>query len=112
MAPTAESLFGNNPWIANPGGTGPGCTYSYNQVYFATPQTAAIVAQMLGGTVVPQNALTPSGPFTQNQPNQMVQLPNGRLVNAGLIADMYNHGYTQSTVNQMVAAETTGDTMV
>ena len=72
----------------------------------------ATVAQMLGGTVVPMNALTPSGPFVQNQPNQMVQLPNGRVVNAGLIADMYNHGYTQQQVNQMVTAETTGDTMV
>ena len=108
MAPTAQSLFGASPWIANPGGTGPGVSYSYNPIYFATPQTAATVAQMLGGTVVATDALTPSGPFVQNQPNQMVQLPNGGLVNAGLIADMYNHGYTQQTVNQMVAAEVSG----
>src|ERR1039458_157168 len=84
MAPTAQSLFGASPWIANPGGTGPGVSYSYNPIYFATPQTAARVAQMLGGTVVATDALTPNGPFVQNQPNQMVQLPNGRLGNAGL----------------------------
>jgi len=112
MAPTAQSLFGNNPWITNAGGTGPGASYSYNPSYFATPQTAAKVAQMLGGTVVAQNAITPSGPFVQNQPNEMVQLANGRLVNAGLIADMYNHGYTQQTVDQMVSAEVTGTFMV
>jgi hypothetical protein len=112
MAPTAQSLFGNNPWIASPGGTGPGGGYNYNPSYFATPQTAAKVAQMLGGTVVAQNALTPGGPFVQNQPNQMVQLPNGRMVNAGLIADMYNHGYTQQTVDQMVSAEVSGSLMV
>jgi hypothetical protein len=112
MAPTAQSLFGNNPWITNAGGTGPGAPYSYNQSYFATPQTAATVAKMLGGTVVEQNALTPGGPFVQNQPNQMVQLPNGRTVNAGLIADMYNHGYTQQTVDSMVSAEVNGTFMV
>ena len=112
MAPTAQSLFGDNPWVTDPGGSGLGCSYSYNPIYFATPQTAAKVAQMLGGTVVAQNALTPSGPFAQNQPNQMVQLPNGRLVNAGLIANMFNHGYTQQTVDQMLAAETSGSIIV
>ena len=105
MAPTAQSLFGDAPWITNAGGSGAGVTYKYNPIYFATPQTAAKVAQMLGGTVVAENALTPSGPFAQNQPNQMVQLPSGKLVNAGLIADMYNHGYTQQMVDKMLASE-------
>src|ERR1019366_6277189 len=35
-APTAQSLFGANPWIANAGGSGPNGSYSYNQYYFAT----------------------------------------------------------------------------
>ena len=112
MAPTAQSLFGDNPWITNAGGTGPGGSYHYNPSYFATPATAAKVAQMLGGTVMAQDALTPGGPFIQNQPNQMVQLPNGRTVNAGLIADMYNHGYSQQTVDQMVSAEVSGTFIV
>lgn len=105
--PTAESVFGANPWIANPGGVGPnGVTYGYNPLYFATPATAAKVAQMLGGKVVEINAMTGNGsPFVQNQPNQMVQLPNGGMLNAGLIASFYNHGYPQSYINMLVANE-------
>jgi hypothetical protein len=105
-APTAESLFGPNPWMQNPGGIAPnGVTYGYNPYYFATAQTAAKVAQMVGGTVVQANAITPYGPFQQNQPNFLVQLPNGRQINAGLFASFYDHGYTQDFVNKLVAAE-------
>jgi hypothetical protein len=111
MAPTAQSLFGANPWSTDAGGTGPGGSYSYNHYYFATPATAAKVAQMLGGTVVTQDAITPYGPFKQNQTNQMVQMPDGRLINAGLVAGFYDHGYTQTTVDKMIAAEVRGDGM-
>ncbi len=106
-APTAESVFGPNPWIRNPTGMGPdGGIYSYNPYYFATPQTAAKVAQMVGGTVVQTNAFTPQGgPFAQMQPNQMVQLPDGRMINPGLVASFYTHGYPQSYINQLVSAE-------
>ena len=105
-APTAQSLFGPNPWMTNPGGVGPnGVSYSYNPYYFATAQTAAKVAQMVGGAVVQQNAITPYGPFPQNQPNYMVQLPNGRQINAGLFASFYDHGYTQDFVNRLVTSE-------
>jgi hypothetical protein len=104
--PTAESVFGPNPWIANPGGQAPnGVTYGYNPIYFATPATAAKVAQMVGGKVVATNAITPFGPFTQNQQNQMVQLPSGKMINAGIIADFYNHGYSQQYINMMVSNE-------
>ena len=104
--PTAESVFGANPWITNPGGQAPnGVTYGFNPIYFATPATAAKVAQMVGGKVVATNAITPFGPFTQNQPNQMVQLPNGRMINAGIIASLYNHGYSQQYINTLVANE-------
>jgi len=105
-APTAQSIFGPNPWMTNPGGAGPnGVTYSYNPYYFATADTAAKVAQMVGGTVVESNALTPYGPFQQNQPNYLVQLPNGRQINAGLFASFFDHGYTQDFVNRLVASE-------
>jgi hypothetical protein len=104
--PTAQSVFGPQPWIANPGGQAPnGVTYGFNPIYFATPATAAKVAQMLGGKVVATNAITPFGPFTQNQQNQMVQLPNGKTLNAGIIADIYNHGYSQQQINMMVSNE-------
>jgi hypothetical protein len=111
LAPTAQSLFGANPWITDAGGTGPNGSYSYNQYYFATPETAATVAQMLGGKVVTADAITPDGPFTQNEANQMVQMPDGRLINAGLVAGFYDHGYTQQTVDKMIAAEVSGNTM-
>jgi hypothetical protein len=105
--PTAESVFGSNPWETNPTGTGPTGTYTYNPYYFATPQTAADVAAMVGGTVVAFNALGgPSGnPFVQSQPNEMVRLSNGAMINPGLVASFYTHGYPLSMVNQMVANE-------
>ncbi len=109
MAPTAESLFGPSPWVSNAGGTGPNGDYSYNRCYFATPATAAKVAQMLGGSVVKADAITPYGPFRQNQSNLMVQMPNGRLINAGLVAGFYDHGYTQQAVDAMIASETRGE---
>jgi len=104
--PTVQSVFGANPWLADPTGTGPTGTYTYNPCYFATPQTAATVASMLGGTVVSLNTCSTAGSmYVQNQPNEMVQLPNGKLINPGLVAEFYTHGYPQSMVNQMIANE-------
>jgi hypothetical protein len=103
--PTIQSVFGADPWVTNAGGSGAGGAWNYNPIYFATPQAAQIVAQMLGGTVVAVNAITTAGgPLMQNQPNQMVQLPNGAQINAGLVADLFNHGYPQSYINQELAA--------
>jgi hypothetical protein len=108
MAPSAQSLFGPNPWSNTAGGSGPNGSYGYNKYYFASPETAAKVAQMLGGKVVTANDLTPYGPFVQNQPNQMVQMPDGRLINAGIIASYYDHGWSQQTVDALVSCETGG----
>jgi hypothetical protein len=106
-SPTAESVFGASPWLANPTGVGPNNTsYGYNPFYFGSPDTAAKVAQMVGGTVVQSNQFTGTGgAFTQQQPNQMVQLPDGRMINPGLIASFYTHGYPQSYVDTLVANE-------
>ena len=111
LAPTAQSLFGAHPWSACAGGTGPAGSFSYNPYYFATPATAAKVAQMLGGKVVAMNDITPLGPFQQSEPNLMIQMPDGRLINAGLVAGFYDHGFTQQTVDKMIAAEVSGNTM-
>ena len=80
-------------------------SYGYNSYYFATPATAQVVANMLGGTVVASNDITSAlgSPFAQSQPNLMVELPNGAQVNAGLVAQIYTHGYPQTTINQMIA---------
>ena len=107
--PTAESVFGANPWITNPTGTAPdGSTYGYNPLYFATPATAAKIAQLVGGTVVPSNQLASLGGFAQQQPNQMVQLSNGTLINAGLVASFYNRGLSQACIDQMIQNEIQG----
>ena len=100
-------MFGPNPWMSNPTGIGPnGVAFNYNQYYFATPQTAATVANMVGGKVVQTNQFTPSGgAFLQQQPNYMVQLPDGRMINPGLVASFYTHGYPQSYIDMMVACE-------
>jgi hypothetical protein len=107
----AGPLFGANPWVTDPTGSGPGGgVTNYNPIYFATPQTAQTVAQMVGGTVVSTQVFTPSpgSPFQQDQPNLMVQLPNGGLINPGLVADIYTHGWNQTFVNQQVANEVAG----
>jgi len=83
--------------------------YSFNPFYFASPETAAKVAQMVGGTVVQSSELTLSGgPFQQQQENQMVRLSNGRLINPGLVASFYTHGYPQSYIDRMIACEVQG----
>jgi hypothetical protein len=88
---------------------GPAGTYTYNPEYFATPQTAATVASIVGGRVVQVDDM--GGPsanrFVQSQPNEMVQLANGAMINPGLVASFYTHGYPQSMVNQMIANEVT-----
>ena len=84
--PTPESAFGDNPWMANPTGSGLGQSWGYNPQYFATAQTAQTVANMVGGTVVQANEMAPNGPLGQDQPNEMVKLPNGGMINPGLVA--------------------------
>ena len=109
-APTPESAFGASPWLANPVGKNPdGSLFGYNPWYFATPGAAAQVAQMLGGRVVASNEFTaPGSPFIQQQPNLMVQMPDGRMINAGLVASFYAHGYPQSYINTLIAAQING----
>jgi hypothetical protein len=108
-APTVESVFGEKPWMDSPAGSGPnGESWSYNPVYFATKQTAEKVAALVGGKVVEKNALTPYGPLQQGVANQMVELPNGRLINAGLFATLYTHGFNQTTLDRFIQIEING----
>jgi hypothetical protein len=102
--PTLDSVFGSQPFLADPGGTGPrGTSWNYNPIYFATQATAEKVASMIGGTVVEENAIVTGGPFKQTAPNEMIQLADGTTVNAGLIANFFNHGYPQSYINSLLA---------
>jgi hypothetical protein len=96
--------------MADPTGTGPnGSSYNYNPIYFATAATAAEVAQIVGGTVVTNNQLAGGGGFLQDQPNEMIQLPDGALLNAGVVASFYTHGYPQSYIDQMISDEAGGN---
>jgi hypothetical protein len=105
--PTLESVFGtSNAFVSNPGGVAPnGVTYNYNPEYFATRETADKLAEMYGGKVVEMNAITPYGPFQQNQKNEMIQFSNGNVVNAGILASYYNRGYTQDYIDKSIAKE-------
>jgi hypothetical protein len=102
--PTAESVFGPNVFLANPTESLPGGgLLSLNPLWFATPATAATVAQMLGGTVVESNDFTSAtSPVQQQQPNALVQLPDGQRINAGWVASLYTHGLPQSYIDQMI----------
>jgi hypothetical protein len=107
-APTPQSVFGPSVWMTNPIGLNPdGSTFQYNPIYFATQSTAEIVAKMIGGTVVADNEFTqPAGNvFVQQQPNYMVKMPNGAMINPGLVASFYSFGFSQSQINTMVAQE-------
>jgi hypothetical protein len=105
--PTAESVFGPNVWMTDPIGLTPdGSSFGYNPFYFATQSTAQTVAQMVGGTVVAKNMFTqPGNAFVQQQPNYMVQMPNGALINPGLVASFYTLGFPQSQINTMIGQE-------
>lgn len=102
--PSVESVFGANPWLTSATGHSSAFgTYSYNPKYFATKQTAEKVAQLLGGTVVERNAIVGNdGPFIQDQPNYMVQLPNGHLVNPAFTVGYYNQGWSQAQIDRML----------
>jgi len=104
--PTIQSMFGGSPYVSNPGGIAPnGVTYGYNPTYFATRSAAAILAQRYGGTVVEMNAITPYGPFQQNQMNEMIRFSNGNVVNAGILASYYDRGWTQDQIDSAIAQE-------
>jgi hypothetical protein len=59
----------------------------YNSTEFATAQTAAQIAEKIGGTVEEQNF---GGAFSQSAPQRMIVGPNGHQLNAGLVADLFN----------------------
>jgi len=61
-----------------------------NPIYFATPATAQWIANKYGtGEVVAKPYDATGGPYTANGTEYYIQLQNGSLVNAGLLADYY-----------------------
>lgn len=90
--PTANP-YGNSPFAANPGFTGPNGPGGYNPQTFATQSTAQQIASQYGGTVIsnPSAGLlgAPSSPFQTNQPQYMIQMPNGTIIDPAKIASLY-----------------------
>jgi hypothetical protein len=74
--------------MSDPTGSGPTGSFGFNPQYFPTQETAETIASMLGGKVVPQNVMltAPGSHFRQNQPNYMIEMPNGNVLNPGFIA--------------------------
>ena len=103
--PTAQSVFGPNVWLTDPTGLNPdGSSFGYNPIYFATESTAQTMAKMIGGTVFTENVFSGTGgAFQQQQPNYMIQMPNGVVVNPGLVASFYTFGFSQAQLNTWVS---------
>jgi hypothetical protein len=113
-AATADSPYpdlGPHPFMDNPTGNGPTGSFGFNPEYFPTEETADKIAGMLGGKVVPQNAVlsSPGSPFKQNQVNYMVELPNGRTINPGFIAQSISSGQPRTTIDAIIYSEVTGN---
>ena len=111
-SPTAKQLFGEKIWVTDPvpGANTPAGFFPYNNHYFATPETAKKVAEIIeigckfdrgSCKVVPVNDITD----WQNVPNQMIQTPNGRTLNAGLDAEFFDDFSSIDLVNQAFTAE-------
>jgi hypothetical protein len=99
-----QNDVGTGPPQQTPGAAGYGqpIQTNYNPNLYADTATAQRIAQQLGGTVVQGNpvGMAPGSPFSAPSAN-MIQLPNGQLIDAGTIA-----GYEQTYANnpQMLQA--------
>ncbi len=96
--------FEQNPVVTGPNGY----SSNMNPIYFADPATAQRMAQQLGGELFYGDQFgSPGSPTTF--PNQaLIRLPNGQVVNAGLVANTYNHGYSQNYIDMVLAGIVNG----
>ena len=104
---TCMDIFGtDDPWL-DPTVTGPKGTQPLGAEYYAKPQTAAIVASIIGGVVTTDDpfADVAGDPFRASNPMEFVQLSSGPMLNAGLIAGFFTHGYHQSQLEGMIESE-------
>jgi hypothetical protein len=108
--PTVAGVFGAaSPWLANPTGTGPvvGGIITFNPQYFATPQTAALVAGWFNGTVTTDTSFCgpASNLFKPDQYPAAVQVPGGGLINPGLVAAFFSHSLPIQQIQAMLQNE-------
>jgi len=95
QAPTATQLFGPTLFATDIGGTSAAGPFLYAQNLFATPETAAVVLQIVtlgcklqpGDCKIVERTIAPQTPTVkQNVPNLMILMPDGSVHYAGLIA--------------------------
>jgi hypothetical protein len=109
---TTQNLSPYTATIANPTGSGPnGTTTNYNPNYFPTQDAANAFVKQYGGTVVPGNYLTGAqgSPFSLNQQQYYVQMPDGRIVNPADLSYAANSSGAnqQALINSVVTGATT-----
>jgi hypothetical protein len=99
--------LGPSPFMSNPTGSGPTGSFNFNPTYFPTEATSEAIARMVGGKVVAQNVMltAPGSHFGQNQPNYMVELPNGNVFNPGFIAQAISVKQPRTTIDAMIYSE-------
>jgi hypothetical protein len=99
--------------IANPTGQGPSGPINYNPAYFPTQDAANAFVKQYGGTVVPGNYLTGAqgSPFSLDQQQYYVQMPDGRIVNPADLQYAANSSGAnqQALINSVVTGATTPD---
>jgi hypothetical protein len=100
---TAQAVFGPTPWLTNPTITTPAGTFPDNPAYYATQATAQLVAEIVGGTAIP---VPPT--MSQDQGNWMVLVPGNGVINPGLVAAFFSHGYPLSLLISMIQNEIAG----
>lgn len=97
-----DNPYGSTPFAANPGYTGPYGPGGYGPQTLATQSTAQQIATQYGGAVINNPAAgilgSPASPFSINQAQYMIQMPNGSIVDPAKIAAIYaNAGPTGLT---------------
>ena len=81
--PTFRTVKGHNAMT--------GQDYGLNEIYFASQSTANWMAERFGAKVVSQPADGQGGPFSVPEPYLMLEFPNGKRVNAGILASLYRN---------------------
>ena len=105
---TAQAVFSQkNPWMPSPTVTLNGVTEGENPQFYATQQTAQVIAGWLGGTILDMTSvdLTGGGPVILNQDQYFVLFPNGAKVNAGCVAALFNGQATAAQISGAIQQE-------
>jgi len=91
---TPQTYF-PNAWISDPTESTPLGPAHLSQYWYANPTAAATMAAIVGGVVAayPGMGVSAGDPDQPNQPNLMIVLPNGGMINAGqAILTFFNFG--------------------